>query len=361
MFYRALGLMSGSSLDGLDIAFVEFEESAGKWNYRLIHADCVSYPEHLQKELESAPQLSAYAYFELHSRYGNYLGVKVNEFIEQHGLHYQVQLIGSHGHTVFHAPGKEFTTQIGDGAAIAATTGINVVSDLRSLDVALGGNGAPIVPAGEKRLFPDYPLLLNIGGIANVSYCNGDNYIAFDICPANRVLNALANRKGKPFDAEGIMAAEGQFHPPLFEALNELAYYDLPHPKSLANEFGTETVLPLIDSFSLSIEDALHTYCRHISFQLGRAVESFGITAANSKMLITGGGAFNTFLIRCIADELRPLGIETVVPDVEIVQYKEAIIMALLAVLRWREEETVLASVTGAKRSSIGGAVWIGQ
>lgn len=361
MVYRALGLMSGSSLDGLDIAFVEFEESAGKWNYRLLHSACAAYPQPLREELEFAGQLTAYGYFQLHSRYGKYLGEKVNEFIEQHSLHYQVQLIGSHGHTVFHAPAESFTTQIGDGAAIAATTGINIVSDLRSLDVALGGNGAPIVPAGEMRLFSDFPLLLNIGGIANISYRHENNYIAFDICPANRVLNTLANRKGKPFDEDGKMAVEGHFHPPLFERLNALAYYDLPYPKSLANEFGTETVLPLIDSFSLPAGDALHTYCRHISFQIRKAVENFKMEEGNSKMLITGGGALNGYLIRCIADELRPLEIETVIPDVETVQYKEAIIMALLAVLRWREEETVLASVTGAKRNSIGGAVWIGQ
>lgn len=359
MIYRALGLMSGSSLDGLDIAFVEFEESAGKWEYHLKQADCISYPEDLRKELQFATRLNAYDYLELDSRYGKWLGEKVNAFIETNNFQHQVQLIGSHGHTVFHHPETGFTAQLGDGAAIAATTGINVISDLRSMDVALCGNGAPIVPAGEKRLFADYPLLLNLGGIANISFRNHDNYIAFDICPANRVLNFLANGAGQDFDEGGSLAASGRFHPKVFEELNALPYYQLPYPKSLANEFGIETVLPLIASSGVSIPDALHTYCRHIAWQIKSAIHQMGISREAMKMLVTGGGAFNKFLCDCIA-EVIPAGVEIMVPDENTVKYKEAIIMALLAVLRWREEETVLASVTGARRNSIGGCVWMG-
>lgn len=361
MIYRTLGLMSGSSLDGLDIALVELEESAGKWTYNLMKATCISYPPQLGAQLLSAKNLSASNYFELHSQYGKWLGEKVNEFIEANNFHHQVQLIGSHGHTVYHAPKSGFTAQLGDGAAIAAATGINVVSDLRSMDVALGGSGAPIVPAGEKRLFPDYNLLLNIGGIANISFREKEEYIAFDVCPANRVLNSLAERMGNSFDEDGNTAATGQFVPELFEQLNELDYYKLNFPKSLANEFGTETVLPLIESFSVSIPDALHTYCRHIAHQITKAIQQLNISGTPLKMLVTGGGAFNKFLCSNIQKAVGKEGIELVIPDDNTIQYKEAIIMALLAVLRWREEYTVLKSVTGAKRNSIGGAVWIGQ
>src|SRR5688572_1989362 len=188
MVYRAIGLMSGSSLDGLDIAFAEFHENAGKWSYELKKTACYSYDEEWTERLKNATKLPALDYQLLHTSYGHYIGQKLVDFIEEHQLHYQVSLIASHGHTVFHVPSKKMTSQLGDGAAIAAKTGLPVVTDLRALDVALGGQGAPIVPIGEKILLKDHDYFLNLGGIANISV-NTDPYIAFDICPANRVLN----------------------------------------------------------------------------------------------------------------------------------------------------------------------------
>jgi anhydro-N-acetylmuramic acid kinase len=361
MFYRAIGLMSGSSLDGLDIVFAEFTEQAGKWSYEIKAADCYAFDDEWKEKLQSATTLSAYDYLLLHTAFGKYLGEQINRFVDANNLHHQVQIISSHGHTVFHAPQLGMTAQLGDGAAIAAATGINVVSDLRALDVALKGQGAPIVPMGEKLLFADYPLLLNIGGIANISYKKEDKYIAFDVCPANRVLNMLSSLDGKSFDENGNMAAKGNVLREVLNQLNNLSYYRQSFPKSLANQFGTNEVFPLLPKENIA--DALRTYVEHIAIQITKAIEGFNdqLSTTDYQLLITGGGAHNGFLINRIKEELRPLNINVVVPEKNIVDYKEALVMALLGILRWREQNTVLSSVTGASRDSIGGAVWIGQ
>ncbi len=190
MIYRAIGLMSGSSLDGLDIAFAEFHENGGKWDFEIKAAECYPYSTEWVNRLKKATELNAFDYQLLHIEYGHYLGREVNRFIDAHDLHYQVGLVSSHGHTTFHDPSRGLTAQLGDGASIAAETGLPVVSDLRAMDVALGGQGAPIVPIGEQLLFNDYAYFLNVGGIANISF-NQTPYIAFDVCAANRVLNML--------------------------------------------------------------------------------------------------------------------------------------------------------------------------
>jgi anhydro-N-acetylmuramic acid kinase len=355
--------MSGSSLDGLDIAFVEFEEIGRKWNYEIKAADCKKYSEEWVTKLQHATTLNAYDYLLLHSAYGKYVGEQVNQFIDENDLHHKVQIIASHGHTTFHAPHLGMTAQLGDGAAIAATTQVNVVSDLRAMDVAFGGQGAPIVPIGEKLLLEDFSFYLNLGGIANLSYNHKEGYIAFDICAANRVLNILAEKEGKAFDEGGAMAASGKIYTPLLTRLNAMPYYSLPFPKSLANSFGTDEVYPVINGFDISTADKLRTYVEHIAMQIGYAAQiaARGQKIIDSKLLVTGGGALNTFLIQRIQQALQPLSIEVVVPDETLINYKEALIMALIGVLRWREEYNVIDTVTGASRSSIGGAVWIGQ
>jgi anhydro-N-acetylmuramic acid kinase len=362
MLYRVIGLMSGSSLDGLDIVFAEFFENAGSWNFEIKAADCYEYSGEWKERLQNAVSLSALEYQQLHADYGHYLGREVNRFIEENNLHYQVGLIASHGHTTFHVPSKKMTAQLGDGAAIAAETGLPVVSDLRALDVAFGGQGAPIVPIGEKLLLKDFSMFLNIGGIANISFSLPEKYIAFDVCPANRVLNLLAGEVGKEYDAGGKMAASGNLNDEVLGKLNGLDYYQLPYPKSLANSFGTNEVLPLLKSFSLSTTDSLRTYVEHIVQQIRISVaNNYKLQTTNHKLLVTGGGAFNTFLIQRLSEELSSFGIEVVVPEEHLVKYKEALIMGLIGVLRWRQEYNVLSSVTGAQRDSIGGAVWIGQ
>lgn len=363
MLYRVIGVMSGSSLDGLDIAFAEFQENAGKWNYEIKQADCYPYTETWIEKLRSATSLKSVDYQLLHVEYGHYIGEQINRFIEQNNLHYQAALIASHGHTTFHIPSKKMTAQLGDGASIAAETQLPVIADLRALDLAFGGQGAPIVPIGEKWLLGDFDFFLNLGGIANISF-KSEPYIAFDICAANRVLNMLISDEGKEYDDKGEMAKNGEINSGLLKKLNELDYYSQPYPKSLANDFGTDLVYPMIVAARCKTKDALRTYVEHIVIQIRSSI--LGITndqpqTKNYKLLATGGGAFNTFLVNRLTDALAPLQIEVVIPDEKLIQYKEAMIMAFMGVLRWRQEYNVLSSVTGASRDSIGGALWIGQ
>ncbi len=368
MVYRAIGLMSGSSLDGMDIAFVEFQEQGGKWSYEILQADCYPYSSEWVAKLKEAIHLSAKEYQLLHAEYGHYTGQQINKFIETHQLHYKVAVIASHGHTTFHIPEKKMTSQLGDGGAIAAETQLPVVTDLRVMDVAFGGQGAPIVPIGEKMLLGGYDFFLNLGGIANISYNNPDNYIAFDICPANRVLNMLVNELGKEYDDGGQIAASGSVNNTLLQELNALKYYKLPYPKSLANDFGTDIVYPLIKDSGLTIKDQVRTYVEHIVMQVTNAVTNLKTSAPQNtpleeggKLLTTGGGAFNTFLVNQLTERLRASNIEVIMPDNKLVNYKEALVMAFIGVLRWRQEYNVLSSVTGASRNSIGGALWTGQ
>lgn len=359
--------MSGSSLDGLDIAYTNFQETGGKWNFEIVHADCIPYPKEWIDQLQHATSLPAMDYQLLHTAYGHYTGEQVNHFIAAHKLAHKVDLVASHGHTTFHSPLHKMTAQLGDGAAIAAVTGLPVIADLRAMDIAFGGQGAPIVPIGEKLLLNGYDLLLNLGGIANVSSKSQGGYTAFDICAANRVLNMLANQAGLRYDENGKMAATGNTNDDLLFELNSLEYYTQAYPKSLANDFGTGTVFPVIQKYSLRTEDALNTYVEHIGHQVKSSIkmlqqnnESHQQPANGQQLLVTGGGAFNTFLIRRLQEILTDLKVEIVVPDDKLINFKEAMIMSLIGVLRWREEYNVLASVTGASRSTIGGALWLG-
>lgn len=379
MVYRAIGLMSGSSLDGLDIAFVQFHEQAGKWSYEIVQADCYPYTGEWAGRLKNAATLSARDYQLLHIEYGHLIGQQVNKFIDENRLHYKAALITSHGHTTFHIPAKKMTTQLGDGAAIAAETQLPVVTDLRALDVALGGQGAPLVPIGEKLLMGEYDIFLNLGGIANISSRTHSNsplpesvsetlpdetFIAFDVCPANRVLNMLVNDMGKEYDDGGKIAATGNVNSELLEKLNALDHYKQPFPKSLANDFGTDIIYPIIKDSGIEIQDALRTYTEHIIIQIKKAITNLNNRqpeTRNRKLLTTGGGAFNTFLVQQLGNSLKELNIEVIVPDEKLVNFKEALIMAFIGVLRWRQEYNVLSSVTGAARDSIGGALWTGQ
>jgi anhydro-N-acetylmuramic acid kinase len=361
--YKAIGIMSGSSLDGLDIAYVHFQETGGKWSYEMLYTACYAYSLVWTNKLKTAITLPAFDYQLLHTAYGHYIGEEVNKFIDANNLHHQVDLITSHGHTTFHVPKQQMTAQLGDGAAIAATTGLPVVSDLRALDIAFGGQGAPIVPIGEKLLLNHYQYFLNLGGIANLSFNNLSNYIAFDVCAANRVLNMLAQHTGKDFDEDGKMAASGSLNESLLKELNKQSYYQLPFPKSLSNDFGTELIYPLIQKHNLSTPDALRTYVEHIAIQIKNAIQTItphAILTTHHSLLTTGGGALNSFMVERIQDQLKELSIEVIVPEAKLINFKEALIMALIGVLRWREENNVLASVTGAKRNSVNGAIWMG-
>lgn len=359
MIYHAIGVMSGSSMDGLDVVHCTFEEIGGKWTYHINAATCFEFSKQWKNTLREITKLSGVDLLLTHTAFGKWIAEQINIFIENNNLQHKTHLIASHGHTVFHLPAQRMTWQMGDGAAIAALCKLPVVSDLRNMDIALGGQGAPIVPIADMLLWKSYKYLLNIGGICNITIQNATGIEnAFDISAANRVLNILANKLGAPYDDGGNIAQSGNMHAPLYDKLNELDYYKKSIPKSLANEFGTQHIMDIIDSFDCSIEDKLHTYTHHIAYQISCVCTQ---EPESTQMLITGGGAFNHFLIEKIRNLIENKNIKVVVPDSDTIMYKEAIAMALIGILRWREEPNVLKESTGAERSSVGGALWMGQ
>ncbi len=360
MVYQVIGLMSGSSRDGLDIVFALIEEQRGKWSYTLEEAVCEPYPEFWQKALDMDLAMPFPAFLELHSAYGRYLGERVMAFIQERNLKHRVHFIASHGHTAYHNPGARTGFALGDGAQLAAITGLPVITDLRSMDLALGGQGAPIVPIGDRLLFSDYPFLLNIGGIANLTMRTDSGYLAGDIGPANQVFNRLAGRKGMDMDRGGELAAKGKLSPEILQRLADQEYYRLPMPKSLSNEKALALMDPLWES-GLEVEDALATAQAHLVAQIVRSLESVHGREKGGRMLVTGGGAFNHQLMAQLSGALAPLSIEPVVPEKELVEFKEALVMALMGVLRWREETNIYGETTGASRDHVGGALWMGS
>jgi len=353
--YTAIGLMSGSSLDGLDMVAVKFTENHGKWEFEVIAAECTGYNEDRVSQLAGAPDLSQHSLMALHTGFGEYLGESTKEFILKNGLDGKVDLVCSHGHTVLHDPAGGYTLQIGDGAQIAAVTGIPVVSDLRTKDVAMGGQGAPIVPIGERHLFHDIKMFLNIGGIANISYHSFDKVVAYDVCPGNTPLNLLARQHGFEYDEGGRLAAGGSLLPELFAQLKDFSFYERPLPRSLHTDVIKKDFMPVIDLFPGSLPDKLHTVTEHLAMEISKHISDLGQTQFG-KILITGGGAWNTFLIERIRHYSR---FEVVVPDALMVDYKEAVVMAFFGVLRMRGEVNCLSSVTGARADSVGGALYI--
>jgi anhydro-N-acetylmuramic acid kinase len=360
MVYKVIGLMSGSSMDGLDIVYTQLEEVRGAWTFQVLHADCIPYSDELANALEYITTKPVSDFLHLHTTYGRYLGERVNSFIAKYDIGHKVHFIASHGHTVLHEPQNHTTCQIGNGAMIAALTGLPVIDNLRTLDVALGGQGAPIVPIGDKLLFGNYEYCLNIGGIANITIQGKDKVIAFDVCPANQVLNRLAMSEGREMDEDGLIAAQGNILLDVLAELNDRAYYKQTGPKSLGNEDARNLVFPILLESGHSNADMLRTVVEHIADQVAAAVAQHPANG-EAHMLVTGGGAFNKFLVQRISHALKLLNVMITIPEDEIVKYKEGVVMALIGTLRWREENTVLSAVTGATKDSIGGTIWMGQ
>ena len=359
MVYKVIGLMSGSSLDGLDICYTFLEEMRGKWSFDIQEAECIPYEPKMAEQLSRASALPGGDFLKLHTSYGRFLGEKVNEFVRQHGLDHKIDFIASHGHTVYHDPANHTSFQIGDGATIAAVTNRPVISDLRSLDVALGGQGAPIVPIGDKLLFSDFDYWLNIGGIINITVQHEGKHIAFDIGPGNQVLNALAAVEGKEMDENGDLARQGSLLTDVLGKLNGQAYYKKLPPKSLSNDAAKALVFPTLMQSSQNNRDLLRTAAQHMAEQIGNVVKQYPSGKERAKMLVTGGGAFNKYLIELMEQVLEPLNVNPVDPYEQVVKYKEALVMALIGALRWREETNVLSDVTGASKDSISGALWM--
>jgi anhydro-N-acetylmuramic acid kinase len=348
--YNVLGIMSGSSLDGVDLALCRFIKT-GSWSFSIIRAGVIPYPEEWKQKLKDAPSMTGQELIRTHVHYGHYLGTLVKEFLQQGNE--RVDFISSHGHTVFHQPQNGLTLQIGDGAALAAETSLPVVCDFRTTDVALGGQGAPLVPVGDRLLFDEYGFCLNIGGIANISTEINDERIAFDICPANQLLNNLAAQAGAEYDSDGKMAQQGELNHELLQKLNDFPYYKKTFPKSLGNENVAEYFFPLLHNSSVPVQDKLRTCTEHIAQQIADTVNEENSKVKN--ILVTGGGAFNKFLVELIKEKTHH---RVVLPADDIIKFKEAMVFAFLGVLRMRNEVNVLKSVTGASRDSVSGAVY---
>lgn len=348
--YTVVGLMSGSSLDGVDVALCRFLKT-GSWSFSIIRSGVVPYSEEWKEKLKTATLMTGHELIKLHAQYGHYLGTLVNEFLQQGNE--KADFISSHGHTIFHQPAKGFTLQVGDGAAIAAETSLPVVCNFRTADVALGGQGAPLVPVGDRLLFGDYDFCLNIGGIANISAEMDGERIAYDICPANQLLNRYAAMLGFEYDKDGELASAGELNSALMQKLNSFRYYREQFPKSLGNENIAEYFFPVLEESPCSIQDKLRTCTEHIAQQIAEAIH--GDSNQIKSVLVTGGGAFNKFLIKLIKEKAHH---RIILPPDDIIKFKEAVVFAFLGVLRMRNEINVLKSVTGAKRDSASGALY---
>jgi anhydro-N-acetylmuramic acid kinase len=363
MVYRAIGIVSGSSLNGLDLAFAEVQETSGKWSAEILASERFPYSEAWKQKLRNSASLNVKAHQQLHIEYGRYIAETVRKFIDTNNLHFKVQLIACHGHISVYDPAHHICSVLGDGATIAALTGINVVTDVRCVDLSLGGKGAPVYPVAEKLLFPGNHAFLHLGANATLSGHHNNFYRSLEVCPANKLLDLIASRDEKPFDPAGSMAAEGKTDTRLLTILNELEYYKLPYPKTLSLDFATDVIYPLVDDLSLSVHDALRTAVEHIAVKVAEAWRYLSVQQIfpSSRLFLTGGGANNEFLVSRIAGNLAADGVEIIVPDKGIVNFKESLAMALIGILRWREENNAFSYITGASRDSIGGAVWIGQ
>jgi anhydro-N-acetylmuramic acid kinase len=354
--YHVIGLMSGTSLDGLDITYNRFAESA-HWSFEILKAEMIEFPTEILDRLCNAYNASAMDLVKTDHAYGAWMGEQINHFLTKHALA-KPDLIVSHGQTVFHQPQQGFTCQIGNGWMIAQRTGCRVVNDLRSADVALGGQGAPLVPIGDQLLFPQYHFCLNIGGFSNVSYQNNHHRLAYDICPVNILLNAYAAELGLQYDDRGMLAKQGQMDAQVLEALNSLPYYHQAPPKSLGFEWVEQHVLPVLQEIQ-SPHDRLATATHHAAWQVAHNLKATSqhLGIENPSVLITGGGAFNSHLLDLI-NHYSEGHLSLTVPEQQLVKFKESLVFALLGLLRWLGRNNALSSVTGASRDSSGGTLY---
>ncbi len=351
--YKVLGVMSGTSLDGLDLAYCEIVMD-GNWTYKIGSSATIPYSEKRKKILTSANLLTGEELTSLDMKFGKYIGEECKRFIKEYKI--EPDIISSHGHTIFHQPKKGFTLQIGNGASIFSETGIPVVCDFRTQDVAMGGQGAPLVPIGDELLFSEFDACLNLGGFANISTQEGNKRLAWDICAVNVVLNHYANTLGFDFDDKGAIARRGKLYDRLLKDLAGLAFYKESHPKSLGIEWVKGELMHVLERYTIPVEDVLHTYVCHIAEQIGITIDSHGSSKGPAKnVLITGGGAYNDLLIEKIKQNTKA---NISIPDDATIQYKEALIFAFLGVLKWRGEINVLRSVTGAKEDHSSGVVF---
>ena len=354
--YNVIGVMSGTSLDGVDLSHIHLTIVEGKWHFEILESETISYSDYWLNQLKNAVTFSETTLLELNENYTDLLGQIIASFIERHNLK-NLDAVCSHGHTILHQPQNGFTLQIGNLPKIATIIHQTVVCDFRVQDVQLGGQGAPLVPIGDRILFSDYDYCLNLGGFSNISFEQNGNRIAFDISPVNTVLNYYANTLGLDYDDKGQLARSGKINAELLAELNALEYYKKPFPKSLGFEFVKETVLPLIEKYVIAVEDKMGTFTEHVAMQIALVTDCFILrNDKQGKLFITGGGAYNYFLLERTQFYLPK--IEIVIPDAKLLEFKEALIFALLGILKLRGEINVLSSVTGAKHDHSSGVIY---
>jgi anhydro-N-acetylmuramic acid kinase len=349
--YNVIGVMSGTSLDGVDLAHILFTFKEGKWHFVIAETETVPYSQTWINRLKEAVSFNENELRILNKEYTVLLGGIIKQFISAKAIT-AISAVCSHGHTILHQPQQGITLQIGNLPEIASITGQKVVCDFRVQDVMLGGQGAPLVPIGDRLLFSGYHYCLNLGGFSNISFEENGHRIAFDICPVNTVLNYYAGQLGFDYDAGGNSARSGSVVTALLDELNALDFYAKSYPKSLGFEFVKEVVLPLIENHAATAEDKLRTFTEHVALQIANTINAAG----KGSLLITGGGAYNEFLIGRLKHLLPGIGIT--IPDDKTIQFKEALIFALLGVLKLRGEINVLGSVTGAGKDHSSGFVY---
>ncbi|OIQ18846.1 anhydro-N-acetylmuramic acid kinase [Lacinutrix sp. MedPE-SW] len=347
--YNVVGIMSGTSLDGIDLALInfKFEDS---WTFKIITAETVDYTKDWTTKLKTLVNYTKQELRSLDIEYTAYLANTINVFLEKNNI-FSVDAICSHGHTALHKPENKLTYQIGNLPSIAKITNQLVVCDFRVQDVELGGQGAPLVPIGDELLFSNYTFCINLGGFANISTALNKNRIAFDICPLNIVLNKYVSNLGFDFDDKGEIAKSGSINKALLKELNALPFYKKNHPKSLGLEWVNKNIFPLIDSYKLSTPDILRTFVEHIVMQIETVIN----TKTKASILLTGGGVFNSFLINRINSRTNN---KIEIPSKEIIEFKEALIFGFLGVLKLRNQVNCLASVTGAKKNHVSGVIF---
>lgn len=359
--YHIIGLMSGSSLDGLDMAYCQFQVSDGHQilSWKILEAATLPYSPSWQERLRGLPTANALELAQTDVAYGSLIGELVNDFIQEHDL--KPDFIASHGHTIFHYPAQKMTLQIGEGAAIAAATGYPVICDFRTKDIALGGQGAPLAPTADKYLFSEFDCCLNLGGIANLSVQTPGGYVAFDICGANQILNALVAPLQMEYDDKGAMAASGQLIPDLLQQSLRLPFFQEEYPKSLGNDWVQAHQVAAFLAYDAPVADKLHTANRMIgqliADHLQQVIRREGMGTDKLDMMVTGGGAFNDFMVQCIS-EATAQQIQIHLPSALVISFKEAALMALMGLLRIRQQPNCLSSVTGAAQDSINGALY---
>ena len=347
--YRVIGVMSGTSLDGIDLVFAEISMN-DEVGFSIIHSETVSYSAEWRQKLSSAIDLDPGSMHQLDIDYTTYLSEVITRFIKKHDIDL-LDAVCSHGHTIKHRPKQGITLQIGNLPKLSKALGIPVVCDFRVQDVELGGQGAPLVPIGDRLLFDQYKYCINLGGFANVSLEKDSQRIAYDICPVNTVFNYFMQKIGEEYDENGNLARSGELNEELLQELNSLKFYSKKPPKSLGIEWVNSDVLPIIEKYKIEIPEILKTYAVHVAIQIANSLDD----DSNSDVLLTGGGVFNSYLI----EELKSKSsCNFIIPDKKVIDFKEALIFALLGILKLRGEINVLSSVTGAKIDHSSGRIY---